>query len=106
MIAAVFVAVALAAGACRDASGPIEMKVTKNGFEPANVRVAKGRPVELRITRTTDETCATEIVIPEAHVNVPLPLDRPVTVRFTPPHAGRLKYSCSMGMFGGTIDVQ
>ncbi len=96
----------LALIACHRSPRPIEMKVTKNGFEPANVRVAKGKPVELRITRTTDETCATEIVIPDAGVNVPLPLNQPVTVRFTPPREGRLRYACAMGMFGGTIEVR
>ncbi len=91
---------------CSSASGPIEMKVTRNGFEPALLRVAKGKPVELIITRVTDETCATEIVIPEAGIHVPLPLHQPVTVRFMPPRDGRLKYSCAMGMFGGTIEVR
>jgi plastocyanin len=105
-IATAAAALAVALGGCRGEGGPIEMKVTRNGFEPATVRVAKGRPVELRITRTTDETCATEIVIPDAGVNVPLPLGQPVTVRFTPPRAGTLRYSCAMGMFGGTIEVR
>jgi plastocyanin domain-containing protein len=99
------VAAALAVG-CSSSPGKIEMKVTRNGFEPAVVRVAKGKPVELIITRTTDETCATEIVIPDAGLNVPLPLGKPVTVRLTPQREGRMKFSCAMGMFGGTIDVR
>jgi plastocyanin domain-containing protein len=103
---AVALLAALALAACRGGSGPIELKVTKNGFDPALVRVARGRPVELLITRTTDETCATEIVIPEAGVNVPLPLGQPVKVVFTPSREGRLKFSCAMGMFGGVIEVR
>ncbi len=95
-----------AALACSGRSGPVEMKVTRNGFEPALVRAEQGKPLELVITRTTDETCATEIVIPDAGLNVPLPLGKPVKVTFTPTRAGRLRYACAMGMLGGVIDVQ
>ncbi len=98
-------ALALLVLGCSSASGPIEMKVTKNGFEPALIRVAKGKPVELVITRVTDETCATEIVIPDAGINVPLPLGKPVKVTFTPQREGRMRFACAMGMFPGTIEV-
>lgn len=92
--------------ACTSGAGPIEMKVTRNGFEPALLRVSKGKLVELVITRMTDETCATEIVIPDAGLNVPLPLGKPVKVAFTPQREGRMRFACAMGMFPGTIEVR
>ncbi len=107
-----FIAVALAAAlalACRRAptdEGPVRITVTKNGFEPWKVRATKGKPLTLVVTRTTDETCATEIVIPEAGVNAPLPLGQPVTVTFTPARSGELRYSCAMRMVQGVIDVR
>jgi plastocyanin domain-containing protein len=84
-----------------------EMSVTLKGFEPANIAVKAGEPATLVITRKTDDTCATEIVIDEPKVNVKLPLNQPVTVTFTPTKTGTLKYGCAMNkMIGGVISVR
>lgn len=94
------------AGAEGPPSNRIEMTVTEKGFEPQNVRVKKGEPVTLIITRKTDTTCATEIIIDEHKINVKLPLNKPVTVTFTPQKSGELKYGCAMKkMIGGVIKV-
>lgn len=98
--------------ACSDAGaeGPlvsrVEMSVTEKGFEPQNIRVKKGEPVTLIITRKTDTTCATEIVIDEHKIKTVLPLNKPVTVTFTPSKTGALKYGCAMNkMIGGVITI-
>jgi len=76
-----------------------ELAVTETGFEPSPVHVAAGRPVTLVVTRKTDQTCATELVVPGTDAGtVPLPLNTPVTVTFTPPRSGALRYGCTMGM--------
>lgn len=85
----------------------VEMTITDKGFEPQNIRVKKGEPVTLIVTRKSDATCATEIVIDEHKVNTKLPLNTPVTVTFTPQKSGKLKYGCAMNkMIGGVISVQ
>jgi plastocyanin domain-containing protein len=85
----------------------VVMTVTDKGFEPQNVRVHKGQPVTLVITRKSDATCATEIVIDEHGIKTPLPLNKAVTVRFTPKKTGELKYGCAMQkMIGGVITVE
>lgn len=90
-----------------DKAKPITMSVTDKGFEPAAVKVKKGEPVTLVITRKTDRTCATEIVIDEHGVNTKLPLNQAVTVTFTPRKSGDLKYGCGMGkMIGGVLTVE
>jgi plastocyanin domain-containing protein len=100
---------ALAALACRSGpreGEPVKITVTKNGYEPFEVKATAGKPLTLVVTRTTDETCATEIVIPEANVSQDLPLGKPVTITFTPQQSGKLRYSCAMKMFQGVIDVR
>jgi hypothetical protein len=72
--------------------GTLQMLVTDSGFEPSTVKVKKGEPVKLVITRKTDKTCAKEIVIDEYGINTPLPLNTAVTVSFTPTQSGQLKY--------------
>lgn len=85
----------------------VELKVTADGFVPSPVTVKKGEPLKLVVTRTTDDTCATELVLDEAKVHVALPLNQPVEVRFTPSKAGKLVYGCGMDkMVSGELVVQ
>jgi plastocyanin domain-containing protein len=107
--AAAIAAALLALAACRGAppeDAPIAVTAGKNGFEPWKITARQGKPLTLVVTRTTDETCATEIVIPEAGIEQPLPLLRPVTITFTPARSGELRYSCAMKMFQGVIEVR
>ena len=84
----------------------VAIAVTAKGFEPSRVKVAKGEPLKLVVTRKTEDTCAKEIVIPDAGLKANLPLDKPVTLSFTPKRAGEIKYACGMNMVTGVLDVE
>ena len=84
----------------------VELTVTSKGFEPANVKVKAGHPVRLVVTRKTDKTCATEIILDDLGINQPLPLNTPVTVEFTPSESGTLRYACAMNHISGIVSVQ
>jgi plastocyanin domain-containing protein len=110
-LAAALVAGALFLGtACGErgsrAGEPVKIAVTKRGYEPWRVQAKQGVPLTLVFTRTTDETCATEVVLPEYGIDRKLPLNEPVTITFTPARTGELKYACAMNMFQGVIDVK
>lgn len=83
----------------------IQLSVTENGFEPARIRVVKGQPLKLVVTRKTDNTCAKEIEIHDANVRAELPLNTPATLAFTPTVDGELKYACGMNMLTGVLEV-
>lgn len=83
----------------------VEIAVTRNGFEPSRVKVKQGEPLKLVVTRKTDDTCAKEIVIPDADLEAELPLDKPVTLSFTPKRSGEIKYACGMNMITGVLEV-
>lgn len=84
----------------------ITMAVTDDGFVPGDVKVKLNEPVTLQITRKTDETCATEILIEGTDINVPLPLFKTVSVNWTPTRAGSVKFGCAMDkMIGGVLLV-
>jgi plastocyanin domain-containing protein len=85
---------------------PVKITVTKNGYEPWRVEARAGVPLTLVVTRTTEETCATEVVLPEYGIDRKLPLNEPVTITFTPTRTGELRYRCAMNMFQGVIDVR
>jgi plastocyanin domain-containing protein len=86
----------------------IEIKVTSAGFEPREIKVKKGEPVTLTFLRTTDKTCIKAIDIPAEKVkNFELPLDKAVSLTFTPAKAGVEKFHCTaMAMGDGKIVVE
>ncbi len=85
----------------------VEISVTEDGFQPTPIKVKKDEPLKLVVTRKTDATCATKLVLDEAKVSVELPLNKPVTVDFTPKKTGQVKYGCQMGkMIAGVLLVE
>jgi plastocyanin domain-containing protein len=84
----------------------VTIKVTSKGFEPATIRVKAGRPIVLVVTRMTDRTCATELVIKERKIRQPLPLKRAVEIRLGPEKPGKLRFACGMDMVSGTLVVE
>jgi plastocyanin domain-containing protein len=96
---------AISEGTVKDGVRTVEMQVTEDGYVPAKIKASKGEKLRLIVTRTTDRTCAKEIVIREAGINTPLPLNEAVTVELTPKNSGELKYACGMDMIRGVIFV-
>lgn len=85
----------------------IEISVTDNGFEPTPIKVKKGEPLKLVVTRKTDATCAKKLVLDEAKISADLPLNKAVELSFTPTKAGEIKYGCAMGkMVAGVLIVE
>jgi plastocyanin domain-containing protein len=106
LLSAALAAAALACGGEPKPGEPVKITVTNRGYEPWKVQAKKGVPLTLVITRTSEQSCATEIVLPEYGINQPLPLNEAVTVTFTPTRTGELKYACAMNMFQGVIEVR
>lgn len=112
--AVVFVALALVVAAlgCRrsstTATGAVRHAVTvdSEGFHPDKIQATAGQPVTLALTRTTDKTCATEVVVPDYNKKKELPLNQTVELTFTPKKAGDIKFSCGMEMFTGVVEVR
>ena len=90
-------------------AGPVEQEakvlVSEKGFEPAKLTVRAGQPVRITFIRTTDKTCATEIVFPSLDIRRALPLNQPVAIEFTP-RAREVAFVCGMNMLHGTVVVE
>ena len=86
-------------------SGPreVQLAVTDRGFEPSQTAVPRGQALTLVVTRKTDQTCATEIVIPRLNQRHALPLNQAVRIEIPAGVEDTLNYVCGMNMLGGTI---
>ena len=85
----------------------IALTITEKGYVPSPITLKQGEPVKLVLTRTTEHTCANEIVLDEYNINTPLPLNQPVEVSFTPTQTGELVYGCAMDkMISGVFMVE
>ncbi len=82
----------------------IEMEVNNSGYSPRAFTIKKGVPVEWKINATALNGCNSTIIIPS--LGVQKSLDSGLnTIQFTPTQAGRLNFSCGMGMIRGYFDV-
>jgi RND family efflux transporter MFP subunit len=76
--------------------------VGDTAFEPSRVTLRAGVPARLTFTRTSDKTCATEVVFPSLSIRRALPLNQPVVIELTP-SSGELAFTCGMNMLRGTL---
>ena len=86
----------------------IPITVTNAGFQPSPITVQKGVATTLIFTRTSDDTCAKQVVIPvgDTKITKDLPLNQPVEVAVTFPTAGEVQYACGMDMVHAVVSVK
>jgi len=80
----------------------IEIGLDRSGFRPAVVTVQANKPVILKNDGTLGG-CGLYIIQPELGLNANFARDD--TYTFTPTIKGTFTYTCSMGMFKGTMKV-
>ncbi len=91
------------------AAGELRVLAGEHGFAPSSLSIAKGAAGTLAtvsFVRTTDQTCATEVVFPELDLKKALPLNEPVTVEVPSDSARTLTFQCGMGMYKGALLVK
>ena len=79
--------------------------VTERGFEPDRLSLKVGVPAAVTFVRTTEATCATEVVFPSLSIRRALPLNASVVIELTPTK-GEIAFACGIDMFHGTITAQ
>jgi hypothetical protein len=95
-----------AGAAAGTAAQAARILVNAQSFDPARISLRAGVPARLTFVRTTDATCATDIVVPSLGIKRPLPLNEPVTIAFTPANAGEVAFACGMDMLKGVVVVE
>ncbi len=103
-------AFALLVPACnKSQAAPLaDVTASEHGFSPASVKLPGGGPgshMGVTFVRTTDRTCATEVVFPDLKIEQKLPLNQVVSVDLPTDGAKTLTFQCGMGMYKGAIVV-
>ena len=87
--------------------GPQTVRVTVSdkGFGPDRLTLKAGVPAQVTFVRTTDATCATEVVFPSLNIRRDIPLNTPVVIDLIP-STTEIGFVCGVNMFRGTIAAQ
>jgi plastocyanin domain-containing protein len=92
-----------------EVTGQFRVVAGEHGFSPSSLALPRGGPgskTSVTFVRTTDNTCATEVVFPDLDVKKDLPLDMPVSVDVPTDTARKLTFQCGMAMYKGALVVK
>jgi hypothetical protein len=84
-------------------AGSVRVLVTDEGFQPARVALKRGEKLVFR--RTSEGTCATEVVFPALKIEKRLPLNTDVVVELPQTASGELDFQCGMAMYQSKVVV-
>lgn len=82
------------------------IEIVAGGYRPEEFRLKKGVPARVTFIRRTEDECGEEVVFPEYNIRRKLPVNRPVTIAFTPQKSGAFNFTCGMDMMRGKVIVQ
>ena len=77
----------------------------ENGYGPADARIRSGVPTKWHIDSRSPYSCSVYVVVPDLGISLALqPGDNVIDLQALP--AGRLDYTCGMGMYRGSISIE
>jgi hypothetical protein len=94
--------------AAQTVNGVQEMVINVNyqGYQPANWRAESGKPLRLRMLTHETYSCALAFTIPSLGLERMLPFTGETVIDLPPQPEGYLFFTCSMGMYSGTIRIE
>lgn len=84
----------------------VRIDITAGGFEPAEIKLVKGRRARLAFARKDSNNCASEVVFSKLNIRKSLPVGKTTVVEITPTESGELGFSCGMDMLKGKLLVE
>lgn len=91
--------------AIQDGAQQVTILAGSNGYTPNYVRVKAGTPVNLTVQTKDTYTCASYFSLKAFGVKFQLGPTDSKSVAFTPTQPGKYQFTCSMGMYTGTLEV-
>ena len=81
------------------------ISVFPKGYSPNYIQVKSEVPVKLNLSTTGGFGCTIGFRIPKLGITKDLSQANPTTIEFTPQRKEKIAWTCSMGMYTGTIEV-
>jgi plastocyanin domain-containing protein len=96
----------LAVAARADEVGVQEITITVDGgYAPSRIQVKAGRPLRLSFHRIDPSGCVAQVIFPDFHKTLDLPLDATTSLEIPPTAAGFYPFHCGMNMVRGVLEV-
>ena len=85
----------------------VRINVVNSGYTPARTTAPGGQPIQLILTTKNTQSCSRAFVIPSLNIQKVLPATGETVIDLPAQPAGStLRYTCSMGMYTGSIQFQ
>ena len=82
-----------------------DVAVNPRGYSPNLIQVRAGMPVKLNLKTNGNYACTSIFKIPQLGITKMLPATGTESVDFIAQNPGKITWTCSMGMYTGTIEV-
>jgi sulfite exporter TauE/SafE/plastocyanin domain-containing protein/copper chaperone CopZ len=82
----------------------VRMKELSSGYSPNKFTIKKGVPVKWVIDAQAPNSCASSLTLSKLGIRKTLKAGENI-IEFTPTEAGKLPFSCAMGMYTGVFNV-
>ncbi len=82
----------------------VHMEQNAHGYSPNSFTVKKGMPVKWIVKSVYPYSCASSLVVQKLNIRALL-TEKEQVFEFTPHEKGEIPFSCSMGMYSGSIVV-
>ena len=83
----------------------VVIQVLNQGYSPSYVKVKKDIPVQFTLNSNGTYSCALSFIFKEFGIRTMLDSTDKQSFNFTPTKVGRYRYTCSMGMYSGVLEV-
>ena len=88
------------------AAGFQEITITVDGgYAPSKIQVKAGRPLRLSFHRIDPSGCVAQVIFPDFHKTLDLPLHATTSLELPPTEAGVYPFHCGMNMVRGVLEV-
>jgi len=88
------------------AAGWQEITITVDGgYAPSRIQVKAGQPLRLSFHRIDPSGCVAQVIFPDFHKTLDLPLDATTSLELPATEAGIYPFHCGMNMVRGVLEV-
>jgi plastocyanin domain-containing protein len=87
-------------------AGLQEITITVDGgYAPSRIQVKAGRPLRLSFHRMNPSGCLAQVIFPDFHKTLDLPLNATTSLELPATKAGVYPFHCGMNMVRGVLEV-